>query len=78
MEIHALAKMMYVRKLTAIVITPDTLNPKAKPAAAKYIFDNNRAQLQRFLRFATQKFPGASHINFYNRETGRFVGQVPL
>lgn len=43
----------------------------------KYVFGSRRS-VSTFCGFAKNKFPTATHVNFYNKATGNFKEQILL
>jgi hypothetical protein len=61
-------------KMTAIVIEP--VPGEVKPLAYRYDHGIEEKYLQKVCNDMKRKFPGATHMNLYDRNTRRFIRQI--
>jgi hypothetical protein len=64
-----------VKELNAIVIEPV---PGEKPLAYSYRHNIRWSYVKKFCSDMKRKYPGATHVNFYDKQTRRFAGQVRI
>lgn len=66
-------KELYGKKICGIIHTDVMQVNNVKALKYNYV-DNTERGLRTFLAFA-KKFPGATHVNFYNKKDRSFIEQ---
>jgi len=66
------------KKLTGIVIVPDPVIPKKVEGKKYEHIDNTAAGVTTFLTTMKQKFPTATHCNFYGKRKKYFIDRINL
>ena len=66
-------RLYQIKYLNAVAI--DWID--GKPKGRKYHAIKNNATYQAaFIKMIMEKFPACTHVNFYNKETGKFAERI--
>lgn len=64
--------------LNAIIYTAESSGNTGGHFQKYHSIKNTPVHISKFCAFAKGKFPSAKHVNFYNKETKRFVERIYL
>lgn len=72
-------KFIYqIKYFNAIIYTQQPEGVKRGHFQKYHAIKNTQQHISNFLAFAKQKFPSAQYVNFYNKETKRFIERIYL